>query len=94
MMIRMIKFKGKKESLPRFAELSEGTKAASASMDGLQAAYSVVNENGEGCVIGVWESLEKAEAAQATSDAIWANLAEHLEGPPEKTDYVHAVQLR
>lgn len=94
MMIRTIKFQARKESLSQFAQLAGGTKAAVAKMDGLQHSFVGIDGNGRGCLVGVWESAEKAQASQAVSDAIWAGLAEHLEGPPEFIDYPTALPLR
>lgn len=94
MYLRTIRFQVKQSSMGRFQSLAEGTKDAVARFDGLQSTQVAMDNAGNGILVGLWESEEKAMAAMGASNEIWAGLAEHLQAPPEYVDYQHCLTLR
>ena len=94
MYLRTVRFQVKQSSMGQFRSLAEGSKEAVAKFDGLQTAQVAMDNAGNGILVGVWDSEEKAMAAMAASNEIWAGLAEHLQGPPEYIDYQHGMALR
>ena len=94
MYLRTIKFRVKQSSMGQFKDVAEGTKDAVAKFDGLQSTQVAMDDSGNGILVGLWDSEEKAMAAVSASNAIWAGLADHLESPPEYVDYRHCMSLR
>lgn len=94
MYLRTVKFQVKQSSMGQFRSVAEGTKEAVAKFDGLQSTQVAMDNSGNGILVGVWDSEEKAMAAMPASNEIWAGLAEHLKAPPEYIDYQHCMALR
>ncbi len=94
MYLRTIKFRVKQSSMGKFRDVAEGTKDAVAKFDGLQSTQVAMDSSGNGILVGVWDSEEKAMTAMPASNEIWAGLADHLEAPPEYVDYKHCMTLR
>jgi hypothetical protein len=94
MYLRTVKFQVKQSSMGQFKALAEGTKDAVARFDGLQSTQVAMDASGNGILVGLWDSEEKAMAAMSASHEIWAGLADHLESPPEYVDYRHCMTLR
>ena len=94
MFVRTTRFKIKQGSMSQFREVAEGTKGQVSKMDGLLQSYSCVDDSGNGVLVAVWESDEKAKAGGPQAKAVWASIAEHLDGEPQVSEFRTVVALK
>ena len=65
----------------------EPMKAQIMGMPGAVQFINTINDDGSGCIIAINESQAQSEANQEKVAAIWAQFADHLEGPPNPEGY-------
>ena len=63
------------------------------SLGGLIDCYIAWDANGSGLTMVVYDTRASADAALATIQSIWADLADYLDGPPTLTSYPHTHKL-
>ena len=74
------------------AKLDE-VKAQVKAISGVVDAYSAWRADGTGVTAAIYESQAAAEAAASQVQAIWANLAVLLLGPPNAETYENVVHI-
>ncbi len=82
MFARVTQFKMKPGSRDAATALMNALKGQIMGLPGMIHFINVMNEDGSGYVISVVESEETSNANMEKVQALWANFAEHLEGPP------------
>ena len=82
MFARVTQFKMKPGSRDAATALMNALKGQIMGLPGMIHFINVMNEDGSGYVISVVESEETSNANAEKVQALWANFAEHLEGPP------------
>lgn len=82
---------------PSKAEEADGRtdkiRAVVKNMPGVVHAYSARNDQGEGVVIGIWESEKAATDAEETVNKAWSQFGDLLTAPPERKAYPTVHQL-
>jgi heme-degrading monooxygenase HmoA len=94
MFVRTTRFKMKQNAMSQVREIAEGTKGQVSKMEGMQKSYCCVDDSGNGLLVAVWESEEKAKAGGPQAKAVWASIAEHLDGEPQVTEYRTVVAVK
>ena len=87
MYARVTKYKMKPGSREASTSLLNELKSQIMGMPGVHNFVNVMNDDGSGYVISVVESRETSDANAENVKALWANFAEHLEGPPTPEGY-------
>jgi hypothetical protein len=83
MFARVTKFKMKAGSIDAAVARMEELKPQIMALDGLHQFMNVMQADGAGYVISVVETEEKSNANASQVAALWGQMAEFLEGPPE-----------
>jgi len=94
MYLRTIRFQAKRSAMAKFQELAEFARQRSAPLEGLLKNYVAMDETGNGVMVGVWESKEKAQAGFDAVKANWSEVQEHMEGEPKMDEYPIALQIK
>ena len=87
MFARVTRFKMKQGSVAEAKAMIEPMKAQIMGLPGVVQFINTINDDGSGCVISINESQSQSDANQEQVAAIWANFADHLEGPPSPEGY-------
>jgi hypothetical protein len=83
MFARVTKFKMKAGSIDAAVARMEELKPHIMALDGLHQFMNVMQADGAGYIISVVENEEKSNANAPQVAALWGQMAEFLEGPPE-----------
>ncbi|WP_425092478.1 hypothetical protein [Tropicimonas sp. S265A] len=83
MFARVTKFKMKADAVTAAVAKMEELKPQIMALDGLHQFINVMQSDGSGYIISVVESEEKSNANASHVAALWGQMAEFLEGPPE-----------
>ena len=94
MYMRTTRFQLKQASIAKFEEVTDEARKTTANFDGLQHSYAAIDDAGNGLVVAVWDSEEKATANLAAVKEAWAGLAEHFDGPPQMAGYTNALRVK
>jgi heme-degrading monooxygenase HmoA len=94
MLIRVINWRVKSESIGRIEELNESARQKLADVAGMQRCFSAVDESGNAVVVGIWDSEEAARKAQSAIQAIWASMSEHMSEQPRTAEYKNGYTLK
>ncbi len=93
MYVRVTSFKVDPARLPelsaKIAELGPRAKA----LPGMVDAYAAWRGDGQGVLVAIYESKEKADAAVARIAAIWGSLAGLVSGAPRTDAYENAAHI-
>ena len=65
-----------------------------AKIPGLLVSHTLWRENGEGAVVGLWESKAACDAGAAKVTEIWGGLADLLDGAPNVGSYENVIRLK
>lgn len=79
--------------LDEMGDRIEELKAQVKAVAGLVAVYTAWRDDGNGVTTAIYESQAAAEAAVPQVQAIWADLADFLTGPPNAEGYDNVEHL-
>lgn len=82
MFARITHYKMKPDSIDTAMALLEQLKPQIMAMPGMLRFINAHDDTGAGYVVSVVESEEVSNANQESVQAMWANFADYLEGPP------------
>lgn len=96
MYMRVTTFKVAPERLAELAAKVAEMKRIAAAIPGLVSTHVAWRGDGQGTVVSVYESKEKAQAAMARIQAVWGAMASVVSGSPrvDAYDMVEVVSLR
>ncbi len=83
MYARITRFRIKPESLDAAAQEVERLKPQILALPGMQHFINVANDDGEGYVISIVGEEALSDPGTEQVQAIWADMAQHLAGPPD-----------
>ncbi len=87
MYARITHFKMKQSSVEETKGMIEPLKDKIMGLPGVVQFINSVNDDGSGCVVSINQSREQSEANLEAVAAIWAQFADHLEGPPDANGF-------
>lgn len=87
MYMRVTTFKVAPERVPELAAKVADMKRLAKAIPGLVQSHVAWREDGQGTVIGIYESRERAQAAMGRIQAMWGAMASVVSGAPRVDAY-------
>ncbi|MDX2202087.1 MAG: hypothetical protein NW223_05010 [Hyphomicrobiaceae bacterium] len=94
MYMRITTFKVEPDRLPELARRVEDMKRLAAVIPGLVASHVAWRADGQGTVVGIYESQERAGAAARRIQAMWGAMAPLVSEAPRVDAYDVVVPMR
>lgn len=93
MFARTVNFKIKASDIQAFRGEAEKVREALKKFPGMSHQFTVIQDDGKGLSLGVWDSEDAAKAGFEGIQKIWASLSDYLTEPLSVTSYPNVEQL-